>query len=89
MNSDSDKNILGVSDENKNSARASSDGAGSPGHLTGLASSTSTSSRLSLTGELPLHLGDTGRSNTDCSILNRAQEDVTSHSRLARTERSS
>ena len=72
MNIVSDKNILGVSDENKNSARASSDGAGSPGDLTVLDSSPSASSRVSPTGELPLHLGDTGHSTTGCHILNRA-----------------
>ena len=80
MKSDSDQEILVLSDENKNSARASSS-SHHAGHLT-LPDSSATSSTMSLTGsgDLPFHSGNTGRSNVDCDILERAPEDVTSHS---------
>ena len=72
MKTDSDKDILVVSVENEISNTASSDGDGSPGHIP------ATSSGLSLTGsgELPYHFGNTGHSNNDGDILNRASEDV-------------
>lgn len=77
----SDKEILVLSDENDNSASASSDVDGplvSP-HQSGQHSlsvpdpSSATSSRLSLTGsgDLPFQSGNTGRSNIDSDILNR------------------